>query len=232
MIRIRKASERGHFDHGWLDTHHSFSFSRYYDPRHMGFRALRVINEDVVDPGRGFGTHPHEDMEIVTYVLEGALAHKDSLGTGSTIRPGELQRMTAGTGITHSEFNPSPDEPVHLYQIWLTPERDGLEPSYDQKAFPESERHNRLRIVASPDGADGSLSIRQDARLYLGLLDAGHAVEHAIDPGRHAWLQVLRGDVELNGNPLSAGDGAAVSEESALAIRASSPAEVLLFDLA
>jgi redox-sensitive bicupin YhaK (pirin superfamily) len=232
MIRVRKASERGHFDHGWLDTYHTFSFSRYYDPRHMSFRALRVINEDRVQPGQGFGTHPHEDMEIVTYVLSGALAHKDSLGTGSAIRPGELQRMTAGTGISHSEFNPSQTEPVHLYQIWLLPEREGLDPSYEQKAFSEEERHNRLHLVASPDGSDGSLTIRQDARLYLATLDEGHEVSKDVRPGRHAWLQVLRGNVRLNGQAISAGDGAAVSEESALAIRAESPSEVLLFDLA
>jgi redox-sensitive bicupin YhaK (pirin superfamily) len=232
MIRVRRASERGHFDHGWLDTYHSFSFSRYYDPRHMGFRALRVINEDRVAPGRGFGNHPHEDMEIVTYVLDGALAHRDSLGTGSTIRPGELQRMTAGTGIRHSEFNPSEAEPVHLYQIWLLPEREGLEPSYEQRAFPEGERHNRLRLVASPEGRDGSLTIRQDARLYLATVDGGREVRHELTPGRHAWLQVLRGGVALNGLPLSAGDGAAVSDESSLAIKVDGPSEVLLFDLA
>jgi redox-sensitive bicupin YhaK (pirin superfamily) len=232
MIRVRKASERGHFDHGWLDTYHTFSFSRYYDPRHMGFRALQVINEDRVQPGRGFGTHPHEDMEIVTFVLAGALAHKDSLGTGSAIRPGELQRMTAGTGITHSEFNPSQTEPVHLYQIWLLPQREGLEPSYEQKAFSEEERHNRLRLVASPDGEEGSLTIRQDARLYLATLDEGQEVSKDLPPGRHAWLQVLRGKLSLNGQAISAGDGAAVSEESALAIRADSPSEILLFDLA
>jgi redox-sensitive bicupin YhaK (pirin superfamily) len=232
MIRVRRASERGHFDHGWLDTYHTFSFSRYYDPRHMGFRALRVINEDRVQPGQGFGTHPHEDMEIVTYVLAGALAHKDSLGTGSTIRPHELQRMTAGRGISHSEFNPSQTEPVHLYQIWLLPEREGLDPSYEQKAFSLEERHNRLRLVASPDGDEGSLTIRQDARLYLATLDEGHEVSKDIPPGRHAWLQVLRGKLTLNGQAMSAGDGAAVSEESALAIRADSPSEVLLFDLA
>lgn len=232
MIRVRKATERGHFDHGWLDTYHTFSFARYYDPRHMGFRALRVINEDRVAPGRGFGTHPHEDMEIVTYVLSGALAHQDSLGTAGTIRPGELQRMTAGTGIAHSEFNPSDAEPVHLYQIWLLPEREGLEPSYEQRAFPEDQRRNRLRLVASPDGHDGSLSIRQDARLYLATLDGGREVSHDLATGRHAWLQVLRGDVDVNGIGLAAGDGAAVSDESALAIRAIGPSEVLLFDLA
>ena len=232
MIRVRKASERGHFDHGWLDTHHTFSFSRYYDPRHMGFRVLRVINEDWVLPGRGFGSHPHEDMEIVTYVLDGALAHRDSLGTGSTIRPSELQRMTAGTGIVHSEFNPSETEPVHLYQIWLLPEKEGLEPSYEQRAFPEAERHNQLRLVASPDGRDGSLAIRQDARLFLASVEEGREVSQDLAPGRHAWLQVLRGDVTLNGTPLAAGDGAALSDETALTIRAEAPSEVLLFDLA
>src|SRR4051794_10360017 len=231
MIRVRKGSERGHFDHGWLDTYHTFSFGRYYDPRHMGFRALRVINEDRVAPGRGFGAHPHEDMEIITYVLAGALAHRDSLGTGSTIRPGELQRMTAGTGITHSEFNPSATEPVHLYQIWLEPERAGLEPSYEQNAFPEDERRNRLRLVASPDGHDGSLTIRQDARLYLATLEGGREVSHELRPGRHAWLQVLRGDVTLNGLALSAGDGAALGDEAGLVIRSDRPSEVLLFDL-
>ena len=232
MIRIRKAAERGHFDHGWLDTYHTFSFSRYYDPRQMGFRSLRVINEDRVSPGKGFGLHPHENMEIVTYVLEGGLAHRDSLGTGSVIRPGELQRMTAGTGITHSEANPSPTEPVHLYQIWLLPEREGLEPGYEQKAFPAEERRNRLRLVASPDGAEGSLTIRQDARILLGTLEEGKPVSYTLREGRHAWLQVLRGAVDLNGVALAAGDGAAVSEESGLAIRARGPSEVMLFDLA
>jgi quercetin 2,3-dioxygenase len=232
MIRVRKAAERGHFDHGWLDTYHTFSFSRYYDPRHMGFRALRVINEDWVSPGRGFGQHPHENMEIITYVLEGGLAHRDSLGTGSVIRPGELQRMTAGTGITHSEANPSPTEPVHLYQIWLLPEHQGLEPSYEQQAFPAAERHNRLRLVASPDGADGSLTIRQDARVLLATLDQDRQVSHTLRQGRHAWLQVLRGAVDLNGQALAAGDGAALSEESGLAILAGGPSEVMLFDLA
>src|SRR3954469_23823774 len=189
MIRVRRAGERGHFDHGWLDTYHTFSFAGYYDPRHPGFRALRVINEDRVAPGRGFGTHPHEDMEIVTYVLSGALAHKDSLGTGSTIRPGELQRMTAGTGISHSEFNPSQTEPVHLYQIWLLPEREGLEPSYEQRAFSDDETRGRLRLVAARDGRDGALTIHQDAELYLGTLDEGRRISHPLRPGRHAWLQ-------------------------------------------
>lgn len=232
MIRIRGASERGRFDHGWLDTRHTFSFGRYHDPRQMGFRALRVINEDWVKPGRGFGAHPHENMEIVTYVLEGELEHRDSLGSGGVIRPGELQRMTAGTGIVHSEANPSPSEAVHLYQIWMYPERESLEPSYEQRAFPAGERHNRLRVVASPDGRDGSLMIRQDASLYLGTLDAGREVSHALSPGRHAWLQVLRGQVQLNGRGLSQGDGAAISEEPALSIKAEGPSEVLVFDLA
>jgi len=232
MISVRKSADRGHFDHGWLDTRHTFSFGRYYDPRQMGFRSLRVINEDWVKPGKGFGTHPHEDMEIVTYVLDGGLAHRDSLGTGSVIRPGELQRMTAGTGITHSEYNPSPNEPVHLYQIWLEPEREGLEPSYEQREFPEQERKNRLRLVASPDGSDGSLTIRQDARLFLATLDGERSVTHHVSPGRHAWLQVLKGKIALNGLSLNAGDGASVSEESELAIRSDGASEVLLFDLA
>jgi quercetin 2,3-dioxygenase len=232
MIRQRKSGERGHFDHGWLQTYHTFSFSRFHDPRHMGFRSLRVMNEDWIAPGQGFGTHGHDNMEIVTYVLEGALAHRDSLGSGDVLRPGELQRMTAGTGISHSEFNASETEPVHLYQIWLLPERDGLQPSYEQKAFPQDDRHNRLRLVASPDGQDGSLTIRQDARLYLGSLDQDRELTYALPGNRHAWLQVLRGSVELSGLALSAGDGTALSEESALAIRAKSPSEVLLFDLA
>ena len=232
MIRVRRANDRGHFDHGWLDTYHTFSFGRYYDPSQSGFRSLRVINEDRVKGGRGFGTHPHENMEIVTYVLEGAIEHRDSTGGGGVLRPGELQRMTAGTGLTHSEFNPSPDEPVHLYQIWLFPEREGLEPSYEQKAFPESERRNRLRLVASPGGDGGALTIRQDARLYLGSLDDGREVEQGLADGRHAWVQVLRGRVGLNGQPLSAGDGAAVAGETVLKLRGDGASEVLVFDLA
>jgi redox-sensitive bicupin YhaK (pirin superfamily) len=232
MIRIRKAAERGHFDHGWLDTHHTFSFADYYDPAHTGFRSLRVINDDRVAPGQGFGMHGHRDMEIVTYVLDGALAHRDSMGNGSVLRPGELQHMTAGTGIRHSEFNPSDRQEVHLYQIWLLPERDGLRPSYDQKAFPEQQRQGKLRLVASPTGEQGSLTIRQDARLYLSTLGAGEAVAHTLAPGRHAWLQVLRGRAALNGQPLTAGDGAAVSEEERLEIQGQDDAEVLLFDLA
>ena len=231
MIQVRKAKERGHANHGWLDTYHTFSFSTYQDPEHMQFRSLRVMNEDVVAPGQGFGTHPHHDMEIVTYVLEGALEHKDSMGNGEVLRPGEFQRMSAGTGITHSEFNPSDREPVHLYQIWLIPERKGIEPSYEQKRFPEDERHNRFRLVASRDAADGSLLIHQDARVYLSSLDEGRMVSHKIEPGRHAWLQVLRGTVSLNGRSLATSDGAAVSDESVLEVMADQPAEVMLFDL-
>lgn len=231
MIAIRKADERGHANHGWLDTYHTFSFSSYRDPNHMGFRSLRVMNEDFVQPGQGFGTHPHQDMEIVTYVLEGALEHKDSMGNGEVLRPGEFQRMSAGTGITHSEFNPSETEPVHLYQIWLFPERKGIEPSYEQKQFPEQERHNRLRLVASRDAAEGSLLIHQDARIYLSSLDEGTQVTHELSPGRHAWLQVLRGTVSLNGQELQTSDGAAVSEEGQLQIVGREPAEILLFDL-
>jgi redox-sensitive bicupin YhaK (pirin superfamily) len=232
MIRVRKAVERGHFDHGWLDTYHTFSFGDYYDPAHMGFRSLRVINDDRVEPGQGFGMHGHRDMEIVTYVLEGALEHRDSLGTGSVLRPGELQHMTAGTGVRHSEFNPSDQEWVHLYQIWLLPDRRGLQPSYEQKAFSEEQRRGTLRLVASPTGEHGSLTIHQDARLYLATLKAGETAAHTLEPGRHAYLQVLRGQAVLNGHPLSAGDGAAVSTEERLEIRGQDEAEVMLFDLA
>ena len=222
MIQVRKAAERGHFDHGWLDTHHTFSFGDYYDPAHMGFRSLRVINDDRVAPGQGFGMHGHRDMEIVTYVLDGALAHKDSMGNGSILQAGELQRMTAGTGVRHSEFNPSDTEWVHLYQIWLLPQRKGLEPGYQQMAVGEEDRRGRFRLVASPDRVDGSLTIHQDARLYLASLSPGKGVAHQIDRGRAA----------LNGQPLAAGDGAAVSEEENLEIRGQDDAEVLLFDLA
>lgn len=232
MIQVRKAQDRGHANHGWLDTYHTFSFASYRDPQHMGFRSLRVMNEDFVQPGQGFGTHPHNDMEIVTYVLEGALEHKDSMGNGEVLRPGEFQRMSAGTGITHSEFNPSGAEPVHLYQIWLFPERKGIEPSYEQKRFSTEERHNRLRLVASRNAEDGSLLIHQDARIYLSNMEAGHTVNHQLPPGRHAWLQVLRGHVSLNGTALDRSDGAAVSEEATLTIQADDDAEIMLFDLA
>jgi redox-sensitive bicupin YhaK (pirin superfamily) len=232
MIAVRHSAERGHLNHGWLDTYHTFSFADYYDPAQMGFRALRVMNEDRIAPGMGFGIHGHRDMEIVTYVLSGALEHKDSLGHGEVLRPGELQRMTAGRGIRHSEFNPSADQPVHLYQIWLLPREAGLEPSYEQKAFPATERTNRLRLVGSPAGDDGSLTIQQDARLFLATLDADAAVAQELPSGRHAWLQVLRGSVDLNGTPLTTSDGATISNESQLIIKAVAPAEVLLFDLA
>lgn len=232
MITVRNAQDRGHANHGWLDTWHTFSFASYQDRSHVRFRSLRVMNEDRVAPGKGFGTHPHNDMEIVTYVLSGALEHKDSMGNGEVLRPGEFQRMTAGTGITHSEFNPSLTEPVHLYQIWLYPEQSGLTPSYEQKAFPQVDRHSRLRLVASRDAAEGSLTIHTDARIYLSELHSGHAVQHELAPGRHAWLQVLRGRVTLNGTDLNTSDGAAVSDELELKIEATQDAEILLFDLA
>jgi redox-sensitive bicupin YhaK (pirin superfamily) len=232
MMQIRRGQDRGHFDHGWLNTYHTFSFADYSDPAQMGFRALRVINEDRVAPGMGFGMHGHRDMEIVTVVLSGALEHRDSLGNGEVLRPGEVQHMTAGTGIRHSEFNPSPTEPVHLYQIWLLPNRERLTPSYEQKAFTEAEKQDRWRLVASPDGGDGSLTIHQDARLYLASLTEAQELRHELSRGRHAWLQVLRGEVVVNGTTLTAGDGAALSDEAALSVRAASAAEVLLFDLA
>jgi redox-sensitive bicupin YhaK (pirin superfamily) len=232
MITLRPARERGHAEHGWLDSHHTFSFADYYDPKQMGFRSLRVINEDRVQPGRGFGTHPHRDMEIVSYVLDGALEHKDSMGTGSIIRPGDVQRMTAGTGVLHSEFNHSKSEGVHFLQIWIVPERRGIAPSYEQKSFPEGDRRNQLRLVASRDGRGGSLTVHQDVALYAGLLDAGASVAHALAPGRHAWVQVARGEVTLNGKRLAEGDGASVSGEEQLAIEASRPSELLVFDLA
>jgi redox-sensitive bicupin YhaK (pirin superfamily) len=232
MYRIRHAADRGHFDHGWLDTYHTFSFGDYYDPAHMGFRSLRVINDDRVQPGQGFGMHGHRDMEIVTYVLDGALEHKDSMGNGSTLRAGELQRMTAGTGVRHSEFNPSASESVHLYQIWLLPERTGLKPGYEELALSSAEKQGRFRLVASPEGDDGALTIHQDARLYLASLSPGHSVSHEITPGRAAWLQVLRGNVNVSGNALTAGDAVAVTDEPTLAVHASGDSEVLLFDLA
>jgi redox-sensitive bicupin YhaK (pirin superfamily) len=230
-IRVRRAAERGHAQYDWLDTWHTFSFITYYDPAQMGFRALRVINEDRVQPGQGFGMHGHRDMESITYVLDGALEHRDSLGTGSVLRPGEFQRMSAGTGIRHSEFNPSSIEPVHFYQIWLLPNQKGLSPSYEQKSFPEVERHGRLRLVASPDARDGSLLIHQDARVYLSTLDADEEVGYELQLGRHAWLQVLRGSVALNGQALGTSDGAAVSGETRLSIQATESSEVMLFDL-
>ncbi|MGA9042576.1 MAG: pirin family protein [Terriglobales bacterium] len=231
MINIRRSEERGGGNHGWLNTHHTFSFDQFYDPRWMGFRSLRVINEDWVAAGHGFPFHPHRDMEIITYVLEGALEHKDSLGTGSIIRPGDGQRMSAGRGIRHSEMNSSPTDPVHLLQIWITPDKSGHEPSYEQKTFQEEEKRGKLRLIASPDGKDGSVTIHQDARLYVSLLVQGQEVKHELSKGRHAWLQVAKGSVALNGKKLEQGDGAAISEEKTLSIKGEKDAEVLLFDL-
>jgi len=233
MITIRRSQDRGGADHGWLNTRHTFSFDSYYDPSHMHFRALRVINEDVVQPGQGFPTHPHRDMEIITYVLEGALQHRDSLGNGSIIRPGDGQRMSAGTGILHSEFNASKTEPVHLLQIWIMPEGKGIEPGYEQKAFPETEKRGRLKLIAARNGQNGAVTVHQDVSLYVALLDQGQKVEHMLAPGRHAWLQVAKGSVELDGKLLEQGDGAAVSDEQKLAIAgAQDGSEILLFDLA
>jgi quercetin 2,3-dioxygenase len=232
MISIRPAQERGTANLGWLDSRHTFSFGHYYDPKHMGFGPLRVINEDRVRPGAGFDTHGHRDMEIISYVLDGALEHKDSIGTGSVIRPGDVQRMSAGSGIRHSEFNHSKSDPVHFLQIWLLPEREGISPSYEQKNFADSEKRGRLRLVASHDGRDGSVVIHQDADLYASLLNAGEQVTHALRAGRGAWLQVVRGAVNVNGQALRAGDGAAVSGEPALIVAATSnDTEILLFDL-
>jgi redox-sensitive bicupin YhaK (pirin superfamily) len=232
MLNIRPAEQRGHAEHGWLDSHHSFSFADYYDPQHMGFGALRVINEDRVAPAMGFGGHPHRDMEIISYVLEGALQHRDSIGTGSVIRPGDVQRMSAGSGVTHSEFNASKSEPVHFLQIWLVPTARGIQPSYEQKTFSAEDKRGRLRVVAAPDARDGSVTIHTDAVVYAGLFDAGERAELALNKARRAWVQVVRGEVTVNGSALKAGDGAAISEETALAIEGVHDAEVLVFDLA
>ena len=232
MITVRKAEERGHFNFGWLNTYHTFSFGDYYDPRNMGFRSLRVINEDWVKEGRGFPTHPHRDMEIITYILKGALEHRDSMGTGSVIRPGEVQRMSAGTGVTHSERNPSGDEPVHLLQIWIMPDKRNYQPSYEQKTYADEEKRGRLRLIASPDGNEDSVTIHQDARLYSTLLEPGEKVVHELAPNRHAWVQVARGAIEINGQPLEQSDGAAISSEDSLVIQAREASEILLFDMA
>ncbi len=232
MMTIRPAGQRGHADHGWLDSHHTFSFADYYDPNNMGFRSLRVINDDRVTPSQGFGSHPHRDMEIISYVIEGELAHKDSMGTGSVIRPGDVQRMSAGTGVVHSEFNASKTDPVHFLQIWLIPSKRGIAPSYEQKTFSPGDKKGRLRVVASPDAREGSLSIHTDAVVYAGLFDRGESSELTLGPGRHAWVQVARGEVRVNGHDLGAGDGAALSEESALRLEGKNDAEVLVFDLA
>lgn len=232
MIRVRRAEERGQYDHGWLDTRHTFSFASYHDPAHMGWGPLRVINEDRVQPGEGFGTHGHRDMEIVSWVLEGELAHRDSTGGGGVLRPGEVQRMTAGTGVTHSEFNGSRERPVHFLQIWIVPDRAGYAPSYEQTAVPEAARRGRLALVAGPQGAGGATTIHQDARVYATLLDGEERVVHPLGPGRRAWVQVARGVVSVNGTPLSAGDGAAIADEAALEVSARGrPAEALVFDL-
>jgi redox-sensitive bicupin YhaK (pirin superfamily) len=233
MLTVRKASDRGTSKIDWLDSHHTFSFADYHDPRHMGFGRLRVINEDRVAPGRGFGRHPHRDMEILSYVLEGALEHGDSMGNGSTIRPGDVQRMSAGTGVVHSERNASPSEPVHFLQIWIEPDRRGLPPSYEQKRFGDDLAPNALRLIASPEGGDGAVTIHQDARLYAARLAPGARVPVALAPKRRAWVQVARGAVTVNGQALAAGDGAAAENEARLEIAAGeAPAEVLVFDLA
>ena len=232
MITLRASDDRGHANHGWLDSRFTFSFAEYHDPHHMGFRALRVINDDHIAAGKGFGAHPHRDMEIVTYVLEGAVAHKDSMGNGTVIRPGEVQRMTAGTGVVHSEHNPSPTEGLHMLQIWILPETRNLSPGYEQKAFSDAERQGKLRLVAARDGRDGAVTIHQDVSLYATLLAPGDAVKHALAPGRHAWVHVARGAVLLNGRPLATGDGASISDETAVELAATAPSELLLFDLA
>jgi redox-sensitive bicupin YhaK (pirin superfamily) len=232
MITLRPSNERGHANFGWLDTYHTFSFGNYLDPEHMGFRSLRVINEDVVQPGQGFGTHPHRDMEIVTYVLEGALEHKDSMGNGSVIRPGDVQRMTAGTGVTHSEFNALKTEPVHLLQIWILPERNGLTPDYEQRAFDLDARRGQRVLIAARDGRDGAVTVHQNVDLFAAKLDPAQKLARDLKSGRHAWVQVARGEISLSGIPMKAGDGAAASKEKRLEISAADSAEILLFDLA
>src|SRR5688500_5562522 len=231
MISVRRSGERGHANHGWLDTYHTFSFADYYDRGHMGFGPLRVINEDFVAAGQGFPTHAHREMEIITYVLEGQLAHKDSLGTGSVIRPGDVQRMSAGTGVRHSEFNPSASDPLHLLQIWIEPNRMGVAPSYEEKAFNDDDKRNRLRLVASPDGRDGSVTIHQDALVYAGVIEEGREAVYPLGQGRRAWIQVARGRVSINGQGLEQGDGAAVTDERALTVTGKERAEIILFDL-
>jgi len=232
MIQIRKSGERGHANHGWLDSRFTFSFAEYYDPEFVEFRTLRVMNDDHIEGGGGFPTHPHRDMEIVTYVLEGALAHKDSMGNGSTIRPGDVQYMSAGTGVSHSEFNASDKEPVHLYQIWMFPDKKGYEPAYDQKHFGLLDKRGKLRLIVSPDGREGSVKIRQDNELYATVLAPGESVKHALKPERHAYVQVARGSVTLNGKTLETGDGSAISAEKSVELVGVKDAEVLLFDLA
>jgi redox-sensitive bicupin YhaK (pirin superfamily) len=232
MIKVRPAGERGKSKTDWLDSNHTFSFNRYYDPHYTGFRKLLVINEDFVAPGQGFGTHSHNDMEILSYVVEGALEHRDSAGGSGVIRPNELQRMSAGTGVSHSEFNSSKTEPVHFLQIWIEPEQNGLKPGYEQRSFSEGDRQNRLRLIASRDGSDGSVTIHQDVKVYDALLTAGESILHQLDGDRLAWIQVVKGTITVNDTPLGTGDGAAISKETYLNLKASEDAEVLLFDLA
>jgi quercetin 2,3-dioxygenase len=232
MLTIRGSNQRGHFNHGWLNTYHTFTFDQYYDPRYMGFRSLRVINEDFVAPGHGFPKHGHRDMEIITYILEGALKHEDSMGNGSVIRPGDVQRMTAGTGVRHSEQNASSDEPVHLLQIWVLPNADNLQPGYEQKAYSAEERTNQLRLISSIDGRDGSVSLNQDVSLFASILDSGQQVEYPIGETRYGWVQVARGSVDVNEQRADQGDGVVIVAEPELTIRANESAEILLFDLA
>jgi hypothetical protein len=229
-MTVRKANERGHANHGWLDSYHTFSFANYYDPEWMGYRSLRVINDDLVMPGMGFGTHPHRDMEIITYVLSGSLEHKDSMGNGRIIRPGEVQYMAAGTGVQHSEFNPSSEEAVHLLQIWIQPDRRGTTPRYAEKSMKEAPE-GKLNLITSKTGRDGSIAINQDADLWLGKLGEGNRVMHTLAPGRHAWLHVAEGEVSLNGKKLSGGDAVAIDEQGSLELSAAKPSQVLLFDL-
>jgi redox-sensitive bicupin YhaK (pirin superfamily) len=231
MITIRKSEERGHADHGWLDSYHTFSFANYYDPAHMGYRSLRVINDDKVAGGTGFDMHPHRDMEIVTYLLSGALEHKDSMGNGAVMKPGDVQRMTAGSGVLHSEFNYSPIDPVHLLQIWILPEKKGLKPGYEQKSFKDQLQPGRLNLVVSKNPRDGALKINQDVDLLIGKLGPGDKVNYELKPDRHAWVQVAEGSVTLNGKELKAGDAAAVESESSLTLTGKENSQVLLFDL-
>ncbi len=232
MLKKRPAGERGHFNFGWLDTNHSFSFGEYYDPAHMGFRSLRVINDDVIMGGQGFGTHPHQNMEILTYVLEGELAHKDSMGTGSVIYPGDVQRMSAGTGVTHSEFNNSEVEASHLLQIWVIPEKEGLKPSYEQRNFDESEKKNRLRLIASRNGDEGSVVMHQDIKIYSSILEDSQNLSFTASPQRYYWIQMVKGNLSVNGMGLQSGDGLAIEKEAQLDFKASENSEFLLFDLA
>ncbi len=232
MLTLRKNTDRGHANHGWLDTWHTFSFAGYRDPQHMGFSDLRVINDDRVQPGQGFGTHGHRDMEIITYVLDGALEHKDSMGNGSVIRPGNVQRMSAGRGVQHSEFNASASEPVHLLQIWIEPDITGIDPGYEERHFSDSEKRGQLRLIASPDGCNGSVTIHQNARLYAALLDGTEAATHLLAAGRNAYVHVARGSVQVNGQRLAAGDGARIQQETSVVLSNADTAEVLLFDLA